>query len=62
MSHYKIKGNSLVQDCQINDRSNLQSKLSENINIIYTYIVDQIPLNNCLVHDWPYYYNRCNLQ
>ena len=44
MSHYKIKENSLVQDCQINDRSNLQSKLfEENINIMYTYIVDQSP-------------------
>ena len=41
MSHYRIKGNSLVQDYQINDRSNLQSKLSENIR--YTFIVDQSP-------------------
>ena len=23
MSHYRIKGNSLAQHCQINDRSNL---------------------------------------
>ena len=42
ISHYRIKGNSLVQDCQINDRSNLQqSKLSENIRC--TFIVDQSP-------------------
>ena len=46
MSHYKIKGNnltSLVQYYQINDRSNLQSKLSENINIMCTCRVDQSP-------------------
>ena len=42
MSHYRTKVNSLAQDCQIN-RSNLQAKLLENLNIMYTYIVDQTP-------------------
>ena len=46
MSQYRIKGNSLAQHCQIIDRSNLQSKLSKTLNIIYTYIVHQHPPKN----------------
>ena len=59
MSHYRNKGNSLVQDCQINDRSNLQSKAIINFKIISTYIVDQSPprkLKYMFNTDCLYYY------